>query len=267
MASRRTSVGQRINGRSVWSRLTVITAALAATTLLPMQSAQAAQPPPGYPTADILAYGNDRNGISVPLRRGFYDPDVDQGFGWDKAWSKHGITTYTPITGSIDVATPFYTNAGNQNSSGEYRAIARLLECSTTCVEVDNVTVIVAAKLAAWNTYFGWPAGGPTLIMGVNTAYCEGYNPTCPGWVSSATPVPMAAADRGVTVPQSGSPAPADSQPSETDSGTFRSVYYTDAAASTAAASATAEVTPQMVRDQNKRLAAITERGADGFGG
>lgn len=49
-------------------------------------------PPPGpYPINEVVAEATDLDGNHVVLRRGYYDASIDKGFGWDKAYWKHGI--------------------------------------------------------------------------------------------------------------------------------------------------------------------------------
>lgn len=64
--------------------------------------AQAAPPPPGYPSNEVLGYGQG-SAASYVIRRGFYDSDADQGFGFDKAYHKHGIYS----VGAISWARPW----------------------------------------------------------------------------------------------------------------------------------------------------------------
>ncbi|GAA3316653.1 hypothetical protein GCM10017710_29260 [Arthrobacter ramosus] len=44
----------------------------------------------------MLANGTS-SGILLPLRRGMYDADTDRGFGFDKAYSKHGIKSVAAV--------------------------------------------------------------------------------------------------------------------------------------------------------------------------
>lgn len=48
-------------------------------------------PPPPYPINDVVTDATDLDGNHVVLRRGYYDASTDKGFGWDKAYWKHGI--------------------------------------------------------------------------------------------------------------------------------------------------------------------------------
>jgi hypothetical protein len=49
------------------------------------------QDPPPYPVNDVIAEATDLDGNHVILRRGCYDAKTDKGFGWDKAYWKHGV--------------------------------------------------------------------------------------------------------------------------------------------------------------------------------
>lgn len=46
---------------------------------------------PPYPMYDVIADATDLDGNHVVLRRGYYDAVTGRGFGWDKAYWKHGI--------------------------------------------------------------------------------------------------------------------------------------------------------------------------------
>jgi hypothetical protein len=48
-------------------------------------------PTPPYPINDVIAEATDLDGNHVFLRRGYYDATKDRGFGWDKAYWKHGV--------------------------------------------------------------------------------------------------------------------------------------------------------------------------------
>jgi hypothetical protein len=48
-------------------------------------------PPPPYPVNEMIAEATDLDGNHVVLRRGYYDEDTQQGFGWDKAYWRHHV--------------------------------------------------------------------------------------------------------------------------------------------------------------------------------
>lgn len=48
-------------------------------------------PPPPYPVNEVIAEATDLDGNHVILRRGYYDATTKQGFGWDKAYWRHGV--------------------------------------------------------------------------------------------------------------------------------------------------------------------------------
>lgn len=77
------------------SSLLVAMAALSGTVLSLQHpaAAQAAPPPSGYPTSEVMSWVSNPAYSQIPIRRGFYDGDNGHGFGMDKAWHKHAITT------------------------------------------------------------------------------------------------------------------------------------------------------------------------------
>ncbi|HUH70679.1 MAG TPA: hypothetical protein VLZ05_18500 [Mycobacterium sp.] len=46
---------------------------------------------PPYPANDIIAEATDLDGNRIILRRGYYDATTKRGWGWDKAYWKHGV--------------------------------------------------------------------------------------------------------------------------------------------------------------------------------
>lgn len=49
------------------------------------------QDPSPYPINDVIAEATDLDGNHVLLRRGYYNARTDKGFGWDKAYWRHGV--------------------------------------------------------------------------------------------------------------------------------------------------------------------------------
>lgn len=47
--------------------------------------------PPPYPVNEVIAEATDLDGNHVLLRRGYYNASIEQGFGWDKAYWRHGL--------------------------------------------------------------------------------------------------------------------------------------------------------------------------------
>lgn len=73
------------------------------------------QPPPQnppYPMNDVIAVATDLDGNRVVLRRGYYDAAKDQGFGWDKAYWKHGIVNVNVFKDLIAHSRPVSNDNG-----------------------------------------------------------------------------------------------------------------------------------------------------------
>ena len=60
-----------------------------------------------------------------------------------------------------------------------YTAYAQLRDNQTNQV-VEEVKVIAANTSGNFPLYYGSPGGNP---LGLQTVYCEGYDPLCPDWV------------------------------------------------------------------------------------
>jgi hypothetical protein len=144
----------------------------------------AAQPPPGYPSNQVMATADNPVLGSLPLRRGFWDHDGQNGFGMDKAWHRHKIQSLSGM--KFVMESPLVSNSGNQSILrayvGRYECPdGRPGECALTAER--EVRAIVDER--AFREYYGWPAGDP---LGLVTMYC--MNPDdaidCPAWVTHA---------------------------------------------------------------------------------
>lgn len=136
-----------------------------------------APPPPGYPTNEIFGVVSTPPG-TVYVRRGFYDGDADQGFGFDKVYHKHNITSMDAIRFVLN--TPKYVAEGRQ---WKYTAYAYEWLCdSSGCELVQQIEVRGIWEPTSFDTYYGWPVGGQ---LGLMTMYCIGYI-RCPNWVTGA---------------------------------------------------------------------------------
>lgn len=141
------------------------------------QSAEAAQPPAGYPTDQIMA--NIPNSVvgMFPICRGFYDGDIDQGWGMDKAWNKHNIWSLDAMQKVM-----MSPNVERQGAQAIMHAYAGKYECSgSTCklVEQKELRGIYDSQLQT--NYYGWPVNG---MMGLLTMYCIQSTDECPDWVT-----------------------------------------------------------------------------------
>lgn len=133
-----------------------------------------APPPAGYPTAQVMAsFSNSFGGITI--RRGFWDSGPDQGFGYDKAYNKHGIT-------HIDAQKMVLRSPNRAVSGLQYRYTAYAREWINGQLN-QQIEVWGIYDYRSFSTYYGWPAGNP---LGLVTMYCVGYNPRCPSWVTIA---------------------------------------------------------------------------------
>ncbi len=65
-------------------------------------------PPPAspYPINDVLAEATDQDGNRVLLRRGYYDASTGKGFGWDKAYWRHGVVNMNVFKDLISHSRP-----------------------------------------------------------------------------------------------------------------------------------------------------------------
>jgi hypothetical protein len=67
---------------------------------------------PPYPINDVIAVATDLDGNRVVLRRGYYDAATRQGFGWDKAYWKHGIVNANVFKDLISHSRPVSNENG-----------------------------------------------------------------------------------------------------------------------------------------------------------
>jgi hypothetical protein len=70
-------------------------------------------PPPGpYPINEVVAEATDLDGNHVVLRRGYYNSSTDKGFGWDKAYWKHGVVNPNVFKDLISHSRPVHQPDG-----------------------------------------------------------------------------------------------------------------------------------------------------------
>jgi hypothetical protein len=87
------------------------------------------QPPPQnppYPVNDVIAVATDLDGNRVVLRRGYYDAAADKGFGWDKAYWKHGIVNVNVFKDLISHSRPI----SNENGTLVYEVPINRTHCT-----------------------------------------------------------------------------------------------------------------------------------------
>ena len=190
------------------STLRLAVALIAATLLIaPARTAEANPPPPGYPTSKVKTTAYNRTLGPIPIRQGFWDAKVDQGFGFDKAYHKHNL--YTVSAQKRIMLSPTILKQANGNYrltlyAGRYR-------CSgSTSKLVDRRTVLGIHNGRSYSKYHGWPVHG---ILGMSTAYCRNpdKDPKCPNWVTPAIDHPgvrTAAAEQSPSAQAADGPAP-----------------------------------------------------------
>ncbi|WP_230866257.1 hypothetical protein [Mycobacterium canetti] len=68
-------------------------------------------PPPPYPVNEVIAEATDLDGNHVVLRCGYHDATTGKGFGWDKAYWRHGVINPNVFRDLISHSRPI-SNAG-----------------------------------------------------------------------------------------------------------------------------------------------------------
>ncbi|MCM6761735.1 hypothetical protein NB037_04810 [Rathayibacter sp. ZW T2_19] len=118
----------------------------------------------------------------IPLRRGFWDADSQRGFGMDKAWHKHALTSRAAqkvLLGSTN-------NEKQLNGSFDLRTYAGKYDCKDqwNCTLREQMLVHAIFDPTAYPNYYGWPVNGK---LGMVTAYCDNKGiEKCPRWVTHA---------------------------------------------------------------------------------
>jgi hypothetical protein len=69
-------------------------------------------PPPPYPINEVIAEATDLDGNRVPLRRGYYDARTKEGWGWDKAYWRHGVVNPNVFKDLISHSRPVHQPDG-----------------------------------------------------------------------------------------------------------------------------------------------------------
>lgn len=143
-------------------------------------AAVAAQPPKGYPSNQVMAnVGNPIHG-TIPIRRGFYDGDLDTGFGFDKAWNKHNLRSLHAQ--QVLMGSNNSTKQGNGNY--DLKTYTGYYNCDTNPCKLVKQQLVHGIYAPNNATYIqGWPVGGK---VGLLTAYCTNDSGAldCPNWVT-----------------------------------------------------------------------------------
>ncbi|WP_146078865.1 MULTISPECIES: hypothetical protein [unclassified Rathayibacter] len=161
--------------------------------------AMAAQPPAGYPSTDTFATVSSSTHGSFPIRRGFYDADIERGWGFDKVFHKHNIWSTNAMKKVMASTNSTLQGNGNYN----LKAYAGNYDCvDGRCVLREQVELLGIYNPRSYDLYYGWPVGGK---MGMQTLYCkQGGEARCADWVTYSINHP------GVDNPYSRSSTPAE---------------------------------------------------------
>lgn len=66
----------------------------------------------GYPANDVIAEATDLDGNHIVLRRGYYDAETRKGWGWDKAYWRHGVVNPNVFKDLISHSRPVHQPDG-----------------------------------------------------------------------------------------------------------------------------------------------------------
>lgn len=89
---------------------------------------------PPYPINEVIAEATDQDGNHVVLRRGYYDATTREGFGWDKAYWKHGVVNPNVFRDLISHSRP----VSNTNGTLVYDVQINRTHCSEGLLGIAN---------------------------------------------------------------------------------------------------------------------------------
>jgi hypothetical protein len=183
--------------RSFAASLLIAGIAATGTGLVSAGPVMAAQPPAGYPSTDTIATVSSSTHGSFPIRRGFYDADINRGWGFDKAYHKHNIWSTNAMKKVMASTNSTLQGNGNYN----LKAYAGNYDCiDGRCVLREQVELLGIYNPRSYDLYYGWPVGGK---MGMQTLFCnQGGEARCANWVTYSINYP------GVDNPYSRSSTP-----------------------------------------------------------
>ncbi|GHG49705.1 hypothetical protein [Streptomyces griseocarneus] len=135
---------------------------------------------------DIVGEWKERDGWNTVMRRGYYDPALDRGFGLTKVDQKHNLSL-AAVKATTKYPRPGASGKEPLNGSSttyNYRTEVLHIKCSgwwifRTCRVVDVKTIRAGVD-------FRVPPGGDGKSKGVITAFCEGVPGRCPDWVRNS---------------------------------------------------------------------------------
>lgn len=138
----------------------------------------AAPPPPGYPKYQVMSTWTGHDNADFAIRRGYWDADSDQGFGFDKIYWKHNLTIP-----AVRATTKYPANVSKVGGTTyNYDTPVNHVRCSgwwvfRKCKVVETLTV------RAGHDFRKLRDGKP---FGIVTAFCVNIPGRCPDWVKNA---------------------------------------------------------------------------------
>ncbi|WP_319437589.1 hypothetical protein [Mycobacterium sp. RTGN5] len=155
-------------------------------------------PPPSspYPINDVVADATDLDGNHVVMRRGYYDAQTQQGFGFDKAYWRHGVINPNVFKDLISHSRPI----SNTNGTLVYEVPINRVHCTSgplgipSCNDTgESLTMRIVANINGSPTVPGggqkglitmYPiAGGSGVVeLGPNWTWT-------PPWVNNNVPI------------------------------------------------------------------------------
>jgi hypothetical protein len=109
------------------------------------------QPPP-YPINEVVAEATDLDGNRVLLRRGYYDASTGKGFGWDKAYWRHGVVNPNVFKDLISHSRPI----SKESTVLTYEVPINRVHCTTgllgiaSCQDTgESVTMVIKVDTRA----------------------------------------------------------------------------------------------------------------------
>jgi hypothetical protein len=156
-----------------------------------------APPPPPYPVNEVIAEATDLDGNHVVLRRGYYDAITKQGFGWDKAYWRHGVVNANVFKDLISHSRPIANDGGTLvyevpiNRSHCTKGFLGIVDCEDTG---ESLTMRIVANVNEGNptvpdggqkgviTMFPLKGGSGVTEIGPNWTWT-------PPWVNNNVPI------------------------------------------------------------------------------
>ncbi|MBT2384934.1 hypothetical protein [Streptomyces sp. ISL-11] len=135
---------------------------------------------------DVVGQWKERDGWDTVMRRGYYNPALDRGFGLAKVEQKHNLSLKA-VRATTKYPRPGPTGkeplAGSRTTYN-YRTEVLHVKCSgwwifRTCRVVDVKTIRAGVD-------FRVPPNGDGKSKGVITAFCENTPGRCPDWVKDS---------------------------------------------------------------------------------